>query len=712
MGLQHYSFIFVFPKTNQIIMTLRFFFVLLSIVFVLFSISAKAQSVNQTQAEDAAIKFLQVKYPQKSISKANFQLQNASDIIDAQNPQLYMFNIGTEGFVIIAGDKSSIPVIAYSDHSSIPDIEFNPNFENWIQNYVNQIDYFRNNNIIGTTKSKAEWAFLLNDTGNNPFVSTKAVDPFLRSTWGQSGNYQLLCPTDAQGYALVGCVATAMAQVIYYYRFPATGNGSHTYYAPGYGNQSVNFGASTYDYNLMADEANVPMFEIAELSYHCAVSVDMYFGYDGSGANTYDVDDALEDYFRYDTDANYQSKFGVSNTTWKTWLRSDLDNFHPVIYSGSGSGGGHAFVADGYDGTDYFHFDWGWDGYANGYFYLDALNPAGSDFNDWQGAVFEVYPPSTSYPYGCSGNTTLEFTHGSIEDGSGPMADYASNSSCSWLISPDAQCDYYSINFQEMNIATDDQLVIYEGPNNGSTVAGTYTGSTLPSTLTVNSSEVFLEFTSNSSNNSDGFLLNYAGHVPTSCQGIQVLTAQTDTFDDGSGTNHYGNNSFCRWNITPAGATSITIHFLEFDVEETLDYVRIIDGSGGATIAEYSGSSLPSSTTVNSDKMTVMFKTNASYTGQGFKAFYTATTGINDNPEGISMRIFPNPATDILKIAPGNNVEEGVIVIYDYSGREIYNYSFSNEDLIIIPVAEFSAGIYQVGLLSEKGNVWQKFMIE
>lgn len=693
-------------------MKLRLITIVILALFSLNSFVMNGQSINLNDARDAAGKFIQVKYPQKNLSKSMLQLQNNHSGIDVQNPQLYIFNISGGGFIIVSGDKSSVPIIGYSDEANISDSKLNSNFDYWIQNYIDQIDFFRSNSTTSTPESKAKWSFLLDDQGPNPFVSTKAISPFLRSNWGQSGNYQILCPSDAQGHALVGCVATAMAQVIYYYRYPATGNGSHSYYASGYGTQSVNFGASTYDYNYMAFKASTPMYEIAELSYHCAVSVDMSFGYDGSGANTYDVDDALEDYFRYDNDAHYESKFGVGNTTWKSWIRDDIDNFYPVIYSGSGSGGGHAFIIDGYDGTDYFHFDWGWDGYANGYFYLDALNPAGSDFNDWQGAVFEIHPPTSAFPYGCSGNTTLEHTHGSIEDGSGPMADYSANSNCSWLISPEAQCDYYKINFEELNIASDDQIVIYEGSNNTGTVAGSYTGSTIPSELTVNSSEVFIEFTSNASNNGKGFLLQYSGHVPLSCSGVVSLTAETDTIEDGSGSNHYGNSSFCRWYITPAAATSITLHFTAFDLEDTYDYVRVIDGVSGNTIAEYSGSSIPSATTVNSNYMNVMFKTNTSYTGQGFEAFYTITTGIDDNPEGLSMRLYPNPASDYLNIVPGNNIEKGNIVIYDFSGREVFQRSFENEDMIQIPIAEFNAGIFQIGLLSENGNIWQKFVIE
>lgn len=693
-------------------MNLHFFSLLWTTVLFFFTFFANAQFVNQNQAEDAAISFLQAKYPQKTFTKSDLELNNSHSGISSQNPQLFMFNIAGGGYVIISGDKSAVPVIAYSDKSTIPHSELNPNFDHWIQNYINQIDFYRSNGVTNTPEGKAQWSFLLENKGSNPFVNTKSIEPLLRSTWGQDGNYQLMCPTNNEGTALVGCIATAMAQVIYYYRYPATGNGSNSYNDPDFGTIYANFGASNYDYNLMANKATTPMFEIAELCYHCGVAVNMNYGVNGSGANTFNVDDALENYFRYDTDAQYKSKFGVSDNTWKTWLRSDLDNLHPVIYSGSGSNGGHAFIIDGYDGTDYFHIDWGWDGYANGYYYLDALNPAGNDFNNWQDAVFNIYPPSSSYPLGCNGNTTLEHTHGSIEDGSGPTMDYSANSSCSWLISPPAQCDYFKISFQEFNIASDDQLVIYAGPDNTSTIAGTYSGSTLPADLTVYSSKVFIEFTSNNFNNGKGFLLNYAGHVPTSCLGIVNLTAETDTFDDGSGINHYGNNSFCRWSISPPNASAITLHFLDFDLEETYDYVRIIDGIHGNTIAEYSGTSLPPATTVNSSKMIVMFTSNAAYTGQGFKAFYTVTTGIDESPVGVSMRMYPNPVKDILNVIPGSEIHSGTIVIYDFMGKLVWKQNFSRNNSIKIPVAGFSPGIYQIGLLSENGNIWQKFMIE
>ncbi len=682
----------------------------LSLILLFFAINANAQSVNAKTARLAAFNFIQSK--NLSIPSTPDDLLMVETLsTDPNNPELYIFNNPQNGFVIISGDQSAVPVIGYSSTGSIPSGNWNSNFKYWIDNSIAQIQYYRQNSTKAVDDIEAQWDFLLTLQGVSPFSSSKAIFPFIRSTWNQGGAYNDLCPEDAQGEALVGCVATAMAQIMYYYRYPTTGTGSHSYYASGYGTQSVNFGASTYNYNEMLGELSVPAPEVAELSYHCGVAVDMSYGYDGSGALTWDVDDALEDYFRYSTDASYKTKSSYSTSGWESLMRTNLDLYHPVFYSGSSSAGGHAFVMDGYEGTNYFHFNWGWGGYADGYFYLNALNPAGNDFNSDQQVIVNIYPLTTSYPYGCTGTKTLSSAFGTIEDGSGPVVNYAANANCSWLISPAATCDYFTINFEELDIATDDQVIIYEGSNTSGTVVGTYNGATIPSQITVNSSEVFISFTGNATNQSKGFLLNYTGHVPLSCSGITTLTAGTDTFDDGSGTNHYGNGSFCRWNITPIGATSITLHFLSFILADEYDYVKVLDAIGGTTAGEYFKGDNPTSVTVNSNKMTVMFQSNSSITADGFNVYYTITTGIQDRPDGVSMRVYPNPASEYLNIVPGSQTEQSTLSIYDFSGRCVFSAE-SNGESLLIPLSGFASGIYQVGLVSNNGSVWQKILVE
>ncbi|HPE99169.1 MAG TPA: C10 family peptidase [Bacteroidales bacterium] len=673
-------------------------------------IQLSAQVVTEKTARQAAFSILSTKNAIMPATAAELILISVPGT-SVVNPEIFIYNNPNGGFAIISGDKSATPVIGYSTRNSVPQTAWKSNFAWWIQNAIEQIQYYRQHATKSTSEIDEEWGFLLSgNTTNNPFHSSKAVLPFLRSTWGQDGVFNDQCPEDANGEALVGCVATAMAQVIYYYQFPQTGYGSHSYNAYGYGTQSVNFGASTYNYSEMSGDPGFPMPEVAELSYHCGVAVDMGYGYDGSGAYTWDVPDALTTYFRYES-ANYRSRMTYNSTTWATMMRNNLDLLRPVIYSGSGDGGGHAFVMDGYEGTDFFHFDWGWDGYANDYFYLNALNPAGSDFNDSHQCVESIYPPSASYPYGCTGTKTLTSTFGLIEDGSGPTENYEANCNCSWLISPGPQCDYFKITFEELDLATDDSVKIYAGADATATVAGAFSGSTVPAYFNVNSSQVFIQFVSNSTNHSKGFLLNYVGHIPLGCSGITSMTNPTDTFDDGSGTNTYGNSSFCRWNIQPAGATSISVHFIDFDMADEFDLVKVTDAITSTVLGEFHKGDNPTIVSAATSKIQVLFQSNTSITGDGFKVFYTTTTDISERPEGYSLLVFPNPASNVLNIIPGNLADGASVVIYDFSGRCVFNQK-TDGSTMMIPIDNLSSGLYSVGLISENGNIWQKVVIE
>jgi hypothetical protein len=117
---------------------------------------------------------------------------------------------------------------------------------------------------------------------------------------------------------------------------------------------------------------------VATLMYHCGVSVDMNYGVGskgGSGAQTLDVVDALKTYFGYPTSVEGKYRSSYSDAQWKTLLKGELDASRPIQYAGTGSGGGHSFVCDGYDNNDFFHFNWGWSGSSDGYFSINNLNP-------------------------------------------------------------------------------------------------------------------------------------------------------------------------------------------------------------------------------------------------------------------------------------------------------------------------------------------------
>jgi len=337
----------------------------------------------------------------------------------------YIFNISDEkGFVIISGDDNIIPVLGYSTKGSFNNSNLPTNFKKWLEGYKNQIKYIITNDIKATDEIKSKWAELNNN--NNQSYSNRSftsVSPLLSTTWGQSPYVNDLCPYDANagssnGYHCVaGCPATAMAQIMKFWEYPTNGTGFHSYNHSTYGTLSANFATTTYDWNSMPNSVNSTNNAVATLMYHCGVAVEMQYGPTSSGSyviiDGYPIEQtseyAYKTYFGYD-DSTLQGlrRSNYSDNTWKQMLKNDLDLGRPIQYAGFGAGG-HTFVCDGYDNNDYFHMNWGWGGYADGYFLIDALNPgtggtgsgAGTYNNDQQ-AVLGIQPPTGSTTYDLS----------------------------------------------------------------------------------------------------------------------------------------------------------------------------------------------------------------------------------------------------------------------------------------------------------------------
>lgn len=358
---------------------------LLAAVCLLFAIPV-SQSTALQAAQNWTARYAPADIQSRSFSKI-------TPYPDAQNPALYLFET-EHSFVLTSADDSALPIIAYSFDTvaSSPEGQpANPAFLDYLrtrQAEIAQIRALRLDNAYTSTK----WQQAVSN--DFPREETRAINPLLTTTWNQGWPYNMLCPVDAAGpggHVYAGCVASAMAQVMKYWNWPITGQGSHSYYAYGYGNQSVNFGNTTYLWDQMPLAVGTPNDPVARLMYQAAVSVDMDFAPDGSGAQSYDAASSLRQHFRYNTSLQILDRSDYSLTTWESMLRAELDDVHPMYYSGSGDGGGHAFVCDGYQNTNFFHFNWGWGGSQDGYFYVNNLNP-GSDFSWYQSAIFDVHP--------------------------------------------------------------------------------------------------------------------------------------------------------------------------------------------------------------------------------------------------------------------------------------------------------------------------------
>ncbi|MDD4141424.1 MAG: thiol protease/hemagglutinin PrtT [Bacteroidales bacterium] len=308
---------------------------------------------------------------------------------DAQNRDLfYIFN-GKEAnaFVIVSADQKIKPILGYSTEGMIDINNMPVNAAEWLDGYKEEIEVILN---MPGIQAHQEWKSI-ND-GTYSAKSETAVNPLLTTNWDQGWPYNAMCP----GNSMTGCVATAMAQVMKYWEHPIHGYGSSAYYHATYGVLSANYGETYYNWNNMPNQCNTSNPAVATLMFHCGVSVQMDYSPQASGAYTENVPAAFKQYFGYSSECVFLSKDDYTN--WADMVKAELDASRPMLYRGnSNASGGHAFVCDGYNTSNFFHFNWGWSGYANGYFSLSNLNPSGYNFNSSQGAVMYCEPDWTLY---------------------------------------------------------------------------------------------------------------------------------------------------------------------------------------------------------------------------------------------------------------------------------------------------------------------------
>ena len=351
-------------------------------------LSAYGAFVDKDTAQTAAVNWLN----SVSENKAN------SDVSDYTlfEGSVHIFNFKNGGFVLIAAEDASKPVLAYSVDGYFGYSPEKDNINFWLGMYSKAVNEIREKNLSNDETSK-DWKSIL--TNSIERKNGKAVPKLMTSTWNQSPIYNMYCPLDGSSLSVVGCVATAMSQIMYYHKYPATGKDTHSYNILGQ-LLNVDYYLSRYNWDQMVDalssgSSTEAKHEVAQISYHAGVAVEMDYGSDGSGAYSTDVPNALRTYFKYNNIVNYKDRSSYSETNWINLIKEQHDQALPVYYSGYGPSGGHAFVTDGYDDSNYFHFNWGWGGYADGYFSLNNLNPGGSTFNEGQAVVKDIIPKNS-----------------------------------------------------------------------------------------------------------------------------------------------------------------------------------------------------------------------------------------------------------------------------------------------------------------------------
>ena len=419
-----------------------------------FTLGVKANPVDITTVREVAEKFIKANTKAPLRSSDDLQLVKTYSI-NRGDAAFYIFNT-PNGFIIVSADDCATPVLAYSDRGRLDVDDMPVQMQGYLNVYLKEIEYgMTHRDAVDETIAK-QWELVKN---NGKFFGTKgnrSVGPLLGETiWNQGCYYNGLCPEDENGpcgRVYAGCVATAMGQVMHYWGYPVQGSGSYTYTPSGYPTQTADFGNTVYEWGNMPAYINssspaVQKNAIATLLWHCGISVDMMYSYNGSGAYSEDVPNALINYFNYSDEMYGEYRNYYSYSQWVSMLKTNLDLGYPMYYSGSDTngGGGHAFVCDGYDDNDMFWFNWGWSGNGNAYFAIDALNVGSYQFNNYNYALFNIHPAGVVQTYEIT--ATANPTYGGTVTGSGTY-----NAGLSCTLTANAYNDYSFVNWTKNGV--------------------------------------------------------------------------------------------------------------------------------------------------------------------------------------------------------------------------------------------------------------------
>lgn len=397
---------------------------ILSLLLVFIGVTTSfADPVTQAQALQKATLFLTSRgIVATNLSLVRQERQGApSNQSSAKEASYYVFNRGDEqGFVIVSGDDATYDILGYADQGHFDLTDIPENLQALLDDYVEEITWARTN-TGSPAKAPSNNSYPTNET-------RQIVAPLLSCNWGQDSPYNQQCFTPNGAQAVTGCVATAFAQVMYYYKWPRTSTTEIPAYNTSSGNSYDALPPVIFDwvsmqnsYNRTDDLENASTQAVATLMKYCGHAVNMEYGVNASSAPSAKIPDALCNYFGYANHATEVKREKYDIDGWDQLVYEELVAGRPVIYSASSSGGGHAFVCDGFDGYGLFHINWGWSGLSNGYFRLQALNTntqgtggssSSGGYSNGQYALIGISPQALK-PYSGDdgfGIATLSFT--------------------------------------------------------------------------------------------------------------------------------------------------------------------------------------------------------------------------------------------------------------------------------------------------------------
>jgi hypothetical protein len=382
----------------------------------LLSVTAIASPISPDKALEAANAFMLKYRANVSLKATPAGTPRMMAGHQSAQPSYYIFNTeGNKGYVIVSGDDRTTPILGYVDNGQFDPNNLPANMKAWLENYEQQIAALNAYGITG-------------ENLNAPRPTHNSISPMITSHWDQGAPYWNHCPEfmdiDENGdtigeYAYTGCVATSMAQIMNYYKFPLYCTKTIPSYEMTYYWNDDYYITDTdplepimFDWDNMRDnytgaETEAQKEAVAWLMLYAGCAAHMNYGTSASSTSDPYIPTAFNEYFNYDAKLVYRSDYEQAD--WEEMIYQELVAGRPIIYNGrSGTGGGHSFVCDGYAYNDLFHINWGWGGLGDGYFVLSVLNPyagggvatvtSAEGYNIDQTAIIGIMPGYSGQP--------------------------------------------------------------------------------------------------------------------------------------------------------------------------------------------------------------------------------------------------------------------------------------------------------------------------
>ena len=638
----------------------------------------------------------------------------------------YVFNYET-GFVMVASDDIIMPVLAYSNENPFITENLPEHISAFLKDYELIIQDILDHETVSAPEVAMEWKNLVSGT-YQATKGTNEVNSLLTDTWGQAGTskptYNAKCPSSNGKYAVTGCMATVLSQIMRYHKYPNKGVGSHSYTPERFGNRygklTCNFAATTFDFNnmpnkLTASSSEAQINAVATLMFAAGVGVEMDYGTSedgGSGAALEEVvgkihsgQYALKQYFDYPL-ATVISRTVMGDANFLATIKANLDKSLPVAITGfdGNQENGHIFACDGYDAQNRLSINWGWDGGCNGYYALGGFTPRSGgnsyNFNYNNQAMVNIIPGNkiasmvnnclvlnglskaepTSIPCGSAFKVTAKIKNKGGQTFNGSLRAFVAQG-----------------NMAELKLIGTTNATIAVGATtdvafNSSGVEGVYTGSNY----------IMIEYQPSGSSS----WVRVAGYgdypmplTATFTGDTKVATRQPYNITSTSAT---------VWAKIEPGCAYIASRGFEYKKASDNNYQITYDKPNASNEITHNLTGLSPNTTY---KVRVWCLMNGQRQYTNDQTFTTRSTGIEDITFG-DVTVYPNPAKDKLNIdltASSQKVDK--IELINSLGQSLYLINSPANTLYTIPTGHYSNGLYFIRLSSTEGVTTKKVLI-